>query len=107
MSALNRLLAQHGNPLRIVIRTDGTIELLKKPEQMARLMARIHADTLDTVILFDRKHVMLVDDAGHARMLPVNREATALYLDRCRPGTTHQIRGDVVVVPDSDFGGPL
>lgn len=26
-----------------------------------------------------------------------------LSLQKCRPGTTHQIRGDVAIVPDEDF----
>jgi len=56
------------------------------------------------VLLTDRVHVMIVDDAGHQKGLPVNAAATALYHARCLPGTTHQIVGDVVIVPDSDFG---
>ena len=32
------------------------------------------------------------------------KKANALYLERCRPGTTHYIVGDVAIVPDSDFG---
>jgi hypothetical protein len=40
--------------------------------------------------------------AGKARK-PVNALATALYHANCRPGTTHQIVGDVYVAPDSDW----
>jgi hypothetical protein len=36
-------------------------------------------------------------------LLPINEKATELYLQNCRPGTTHQIAGDVVIVPDEDF----
>jgi hypothetical protein len=35
---------------------------------------------------------------------PVNALATALYHANCRPGTTHQIVGDVYVAPDADWG---
>jgi hypothetical protein len=34
---------------------------------------------------------------------PVNQKATALYHAVCRPGTLHQIHGDVVIVSDRDF----
>lgn len=103
MSALARLKQEHGTPLRIVIRTDGTIEKLPKPIGTHQVHQLIKASTLDTVVLLDRIHVMLVDDAGVDRCRLMNEEATKLYLDRCMPGTTHMIRGDVVVVPDSDF----
>lgn len=46
---------------------------------------------------------MFVDDAGHAKGLPVNAKATELYHANCRPGTTHEIRGDVCIVLDEDF----
>ena len=107
MSALDRLKHDHGDPLRVVIHHDGRIEKLKKPESMAQLKARMRANTIDTVILLDREHVMLVDDVGALVNAPHNVEATRLYLDRCRPGTQHTIRGTVCVVPDDDFAGPL
>jgi hypothetical protein len=34
---------------------------------------------------------------------PVNPKATALYHATCKPGTTHQIVGDVAIVTDADF----
>ena len=58
--------------------------------------------TLTTVNLRDG-HVMLVHDLGHQLMLPINPGATAAYHAVCYPGTTHEIRGTVVIVPDSDF----
>ncbi|MGH7462669.1 MAG: hypothetical protein ACREMA_16800, partial [Longimicrobiales bacterium] len=61
---------------------------------------------LDTVNLRDEgRHVMLLDDLGHHKQLPVNQKASELYWSVCRPGTTHTIRGDVVIVRDDDFGG--
>ncbi|MNW08180.1 hypothetical protein D3C71_2049180 [compost metagenome] len=61
----------------------------------------IGAEALDTVSLADRVHVMLVDDEGILKGLPVNPVATRLYQDA--RGIPHQIRGDVVIVPDSDY----
>lgn len=34
---------------------------------------------------------------------PVNAKATELYHAVCKPGTTHQIVGDVAIVNDEDF----
>jgi hypothetical protein len=46
---------------------------------------------------------MFVDDLGYSRGLPQNTEATGLYHKVCKPGTTHQIKGDVVTGRDEDF----
>lgn len=97
------------NAQRRVIRANGSEELLPR-SSMAEIRRQIGASTLDTVQL---RHlgrpaiVMILDDQGHERGLPVNGKATDLYLANCRPGTTHVIRGDVVVAPDSDFGSDL
>ena len=92
--------------MRKIIRTDGTTTDLAQRLPMAQISASINADTLDTVVLRHMghpMHVMVVDDSGHTKGLPVNEEATRLYRFNCLPGATHQIRGDVVVVPDADF----
>ena len=90
------------------IKADGTEVTLDKPISIREVNELIGADTLDTVNLRDKhRHVMLVDDAFMDKGLAVNHKATALYWSVCRPGTTHQIRGDVVIVPDADFGGPF
>lgn len=92
--------------IRKLIRTDGTEIHLEGPHAMVDVMQMIGADTLDTVMLRhlgDPLHVMLVDDAGHLRDLPINQKATELYWKNCVPGTTHAIRGDVVIVPDGDY----
>lgn len=108
--------------MRAVIRCDGSIEELPEPVSITQVCELIGASTLDTVALHHMGqplHVMMVDDIGYetksivdgnATLLvpmsarkPVNAQATALYLLNCRPGTTHQIVGDVVVVPDEDF----
>ncbi|AOY93804.1 hypothetical protein BKK79_19865 [Cupriavidus sp. USMAA2-4] len=91
--------------IRKVIHADGTEVTLDGPRTIEQIRHRIGADTLDVVRLRDRAHMMIVDDLGHPKGLPVNEKATQLYWEVCRPGTTHQIRGSVVIVPDSDFGG--
>ncbi len=92
--------------MRKLIRTDGSTQDLPERQSMTILRGLIGADTLDTVNLRHMGHplhVMLLDDLGHPKGLPVNAEATRLYHANCRPNTTHTIRGDVVVVPDKDF----
>ena len=59
----------------------------------------IGADTLDTVTLHDGR-LMLIDDDGFAKGLPVNEAATALYASRCRPDSAPVIVGDVVIVEE-------
>ena len=111
---------------RRVIRVDGTIEDLPKPVSMRAIENLIDATSLDTVNL---RHlgaplwVMVVDDLGHiveahestaggvhrtemrsvGHRKPINRIATELYHANCRPGTTHEIVGDVAIVMDEDF----
>jgi hypothetical protein len=34
---------------------------------------------------------------------PINAEATKIYHTVCRPGTMHQIAGDVAICRDKDF----
>jgi hypothetical protein len=46
---------------------------------------------------------MFVDDLGYSRGLPDNAEATGLYHRVCKAGTTHRIKGDVVIGSDEDF----
>jgi len=95
--------------MRRLIRCDGTETNLDGPQSTttirALIRALIGADALDTVQLrhLGRGIVMFVDDLGHSKNLPVNAKATELYLKNCYPGTTHQIRGSVVVTLDEDF----
>ena len=93
--------------MRKLIRADGTTQDLPVgPLTIKTCEHLINAGTLDTVSLRHMGsplHVMLLDDLGHKKGLPVNTEATALYHANCRPGTTHTIRGDVIVVPDHEF----
>lgn len=110
--------------MRRLIRTDGTEIDLPDPVPYARIGALIGAAVTDTVCLHHMGttplHVMVVDDLGYeteqidhgggvfeSRCMrarkPVNEEATRLYHLNCQPGTTHQIVGDVLVVPDQDY----
>lgn len=109
--------------IRILIRTDGTITNIPGPLGAEQIRELIDAHGIDTVALRhlgNPLHMMIVDDHGYdtetvehgpghyelrptrARK-PVNSVATAMYRKSCRPGTTHEIVGDVLVLPDNDF----
>lgn len=107
---------------RKIIRADGTEEMLGGPMTIQALREAIGADAVDFVELRHLGpplHVMAVDDnawdcrvesSGNrinvipvSPLRPINAKATELYHANCVPGTTHQIAGDVAIVPDSDF----
>lgn len=81
----------------IVLRTSGVQEPLAAFPTLAAIRELIGAQTLDTFRTRDGRTVY-VDDNGHERDLPLNPAATKIYRAICRPGTTHEIRGDVVIV---------
>ena len=87
-----------------IIRVSGSRE--NQRMNRAGLTNEIHraigAVVCDTVNLRDGR-VMLVDDLGYQKELPLNPKATLLYHSVCRPGTTHYIRGDVAVTLDHHF----
>jgi hypothetical protein len=109
--------------MRKLIKTNGESIDLPGPVTVAEICELIGAKTLDSVMLRHLGYplkVMLMDDEAHETAMfehgdgsfelrsvghrkPVNEEATRLYHANCLPGTTHQILGDVVVVPDHDF----
>ena len=107
-----------------IIRTDGReVDVEGKYSAIGKLIGAV---VLDSVNLRDGR-VMLVDDLGYeveqveagqqqtpygmatvferrpvrARK-PVNPKATALYHAVCKPGTTHQIVGDVAIIVDAE-----
>jgi len=108
----------------LILRTDGRRESYDMPqaEVFDRLRGLLNAEGFDTVNLRDGR-VMIVDDDGYdvevvvgiqdgfhveerrpmRAKKPVNVEATALYHGVCKPGTTHQIVGDVAIVADAAF----
>ena len=85
----------------VIYRVDGTSQTVPDSGgyQGDTIRRLIGADSLDTVNLRDGR-TMYVDDLGHQKGLPVNQKGTQLYHAICRPGTTHVIVGDVVVVRD-------
>jgi hypothetical protein len=107
----------------LVIRADGTEEIVKGKPKVKAMHALIGAKTLDFVRigkLEPNDITMAVDDMGWETttvdhgdgrielkpvraLKPINAKATALYLAICRPGTTHQIVGDVAIFHDEDI----
>ena len=103
-----------------ILRCDGTTEqhVIARAGAARTIGQLLGAELLDTVNLRDGR-VMLVDDHGYdtvpvttehgvflnpvRALKPVNLKATAIYHSVCRPGTTHEIVGDVVIVNDADF----
>lgn len=104
-----------------IIRTDGTEEEHDVPKERAfQEIDRLIGATCTDCVNLRAGRVMIVDDNGYetetidhgdgrfelrcikARK-PVNEKATAMYHAICRPGTTHQIVGDVAIALDEDF----
>ena len=84
-----------------LIRTDGTETALSEKPSITTVRHLIGCDTLDYVTLNLRLNtLMFVDDTGAIDGKPVNQKATARYHARCKPGTTNQIHGDVVIIND-------
>ena len=87
-----------------IIRVDGTEELVEEKPTLGAVYQAIGCECVDTVTLdHERMIVMMVDDVGMVDGKPVNPKATELYHQRCKPGTLHQIHGDVAIVNDEDF----
>ena len=89
--------------MRQLIKTDGTVIELEDPLTIRQITKMLNAEFMDNVNLPDHIHVMILDDDGYIKDLPVNEKATEIYHTKCIPGTTHAIRGDVVIAPDQDF----
>jgi len=94
--------------MRRLIKTDGTEHELPTKLSIPEVEKLIGATgsglgTVQLRHLREPVQVMLLDDLGHSKGLPLNPKACALYWANCRPGTTHPIVGDVVIVPDEDF----
>jgi hypothetical protein len=120
---------------RQIIRTDGTIELLHEPVAIGKMdelieaskekgcdHVTLHALGLPYIVMFvdgggwEVERTVTHDFGGHGsaprelvRLTPVralrphNQLATELY--RLQASGTHTIVGDVVLIPDSDYGG--
>ena len=87
-----------------IIRVDGTHETaaVDRSNWLKQIEGLIGTNCLDSVDLRDGR-VMFVDDVGYSKGLLDDLEATALYHKVCKPGTTHRIKGDVVIGRDADF----
>ena len=110
----------------LIVRTDGTEDLVLEHPRTERIRQLIGADTLDTVILtwagrMRPDLVMIVDDGGYETRVidhggghielrpvyakrPVNQKATEWYWAICKPEFQgHRVVGDVVLARDQDF----
>ena len=86
-----------------LIKTNGEESVIELPQLTIKKLHEIAGcDMFDTVNLRDGR-VMMIDDLGHPNQKPVNEKATALYHSVCVPGTTWEIRGDVVICNDEDW----
>ena len=88
---------------REILKADGTTAPLPTPTTIADINKALEEAIPFTLCLPDGL-VMMGDDNGIAKGLPVNEAATKLYHSVCRPGTTNKVYSDVVVVFDADFG---
>lgn len=93
--------------VRKLIRVDGTEYPLEEKLSFTKIEEMIGATCLDMVTLApefaDGVHVMVVDDTGCVDGKPINWKATELYWQKCGRRVDHEIHGDVVIVPDSDY----
>lgn len=114
--------------MRALLKANGSAVHFVDPVSSKDIEKLIGARLTDTVRLHhlgpSPAHVMIVDDEGWetkelvseieggGQLLelvpvrprkPVNELATRLYWAECKPGTDHQIVGDVFVCPDKDF----
>ena len=89
---------------RMILRANGATEPLEEPAGLDAFN-RATDEALPFTVRLPDGWVMMGDDNGIAKGLPVNEAATALYHSVCRPGTTHKVHGDVLVTVEADFGG--
>jgi hypothetical protein len=87
-----------------IIHTDGHETLIPDGDWDA-VHKELGTDILDHFTCTNGDLVM-VDDLGHGKRLPINKKASELYWARCKPGTTHPIVGPVAVIPAKDNPEP-
>lgn len=87
---------------RRVVAIEGNQQGLSESLTMKQIGDLIAADCCSVIML---KHgmVMIVDDAGQEKKLPINYLATAIVYGSQPYGLEREIRGDVVIAPDTDF----
>ena len=86
-----------------VIRTDGSESIIDQAPTLDAIYRAIGCTCSDHVTL-SHSSIMIVDDTGMIDGKPVNVKATALYHAKCKPGTTHQIHGDVAIITEKQQG---
>lgn len=91
----------------LVIRVDGSEEVVKYAPNLTAVRRAIGCDSIDTVILTcyaaQPDIVMCVDETGMIDDKPINTKATKLYHSICRPGTPYSIHGDVALFHDGEI----
>lgn len=87
---------------RRMIAIEGSQQGISESQTMKQIGDMIGADCCSAIML---KHgmVMLIDDAGQEKKLPINYLATAIVYGSQPYGIEREIRGDVVIAPDTDF----
>jgi hypothetical protein len=88
--------------MRKLLRTNGTVEDFAAPVPMAGIKALLGTTSLHVISLKDGIHVMIIDDWGATKGLPVNQAATAHYWEKCGGPVDWFMRGDAFICPDSD-----
>lgn len=88
--------------MRKLLHTDGTFLDFHKPVPMDEIRGYLGTTSLHVILLKDRIHVMIIDDFGATKELPVNQAATAHYWEKCGGPVDWFIRGDAFICPDSD-----
>lgn len=83
----------------LVIQSDGTERAVPGRMSLEELRKLVGGYVeLTTCMYQDKRLPLVVNEDGHSLGLPYNRKATELYLNACKPGTTHHIVGDVAVL---------
>lgn len=96
--------------VRRLVRADSQQLTLPAGMTADELRGLLNATVLDVIALQPvgwQPHVMLVDDLAIRKELPLNVEATSLYLATHRPGGMHKVRGDVIYYPAAEFDKAL
>ena len=83
-----------------MIEVNGTVTVVPETPTLAIIHKVLHCDLMTTINLKEDQ-VLLVDDTGARKGLPVNREASKLVSDRL--GRLVEIYGDAVLANDRDF----
>jgi hypothetical protein len=103
VTALYETYFLHPQKTRILIKANGLVQRFHAPLTFKEIETLIRASALDHVNLKDGVHCMYVDDFGASKPLPFNFLATALYFEKCGGPVDWFLKGDVVVVPHSDY----